>query len=539
MTNRSKSLLRLRPPFVAGLLALFPSVGDAASGTIQDVQHVVILMQENRSFDHYFGGLRGVHGFNDQSTLLFRNGNNAFFQPQGTNYVLPFHAPTLRLDDVRHDWDGEHAFWNLGLWDQWVTVSSPAAMAYYGRDDLPYYYGLAEAYTVCDANYCSVMGPTFPNRLFLFTGMIDPNGTGGGPCVNNVVPTNGFSWTTYPERLQTAGVTWKVYRQPGDWFGDALAWFARFQSATPGNPLYDRGMATVSNVVSAFQEDVNNGTLPQVSWIMPPWKDSEHPGESAASGEIFVQQLLNGLASNPSVYNCTVFILTYDENGGLFDHLPPPVPPPGTTDEFAYGQPIGLGVRVPMLLVSPWTRGGRVCSQVFDHTSILRFLETWTGVEEPNISAWRRQVCGDLTSAFDFATPDTSHPNLPNASAAGAGTATPSPPHTPDRTGAGSRHKNLHAAGVSTHRQRHDRWRRATIPHHHDQCRSRLRPLLGLRQCLPHRRPVAIRRSRKSFSDRFVCHPVECRWPIRFHLLWSEWIPTPLCRKRPPRLPAS
>ncbi len=428
MTKQSKHSTGLVSALAAGVLALFASRGDAVSGTIQDVQHVVILMQENRSFDHYFGALRGVHGFNDQSTLLFRNGNNAFFQPQGTNYVLPFHAPTLSLEDVRHDWDGEHAFWNSGRWDQWVPVAGPATMAYYARNDLPYYYGLADAYTICDANYCSVMGPTFPNRLFLFTGMNDPNHTGGGPSLDNNVPTNGFTWTTYPERLQAAGVTWKVYRDPNDWFGNALAWFHQFQTAVPGNPLYDRGMATVNNVVSAFKKDVTNGTLPQVSWIMPTWEQSEHPVQSPSGGETFVKQLLDALALNPSVFNSTVFIITYDENGGFFDHIPAPVPPPGTTNEFAYNQPIGLGIRVPMILVSPWTRGGRVCSQIFDHTSILRFLENWTGVQEPNISPWRRQVCGDLTSAFDFAHPDNSHPSLPSPNTTSGGTITPVPP---------------------------------------------------------------------------------------------------------------
>jgi phospholipase C len=372
----------------------------------------VILMQENRSFDHYFGALKGVRGFDDPSTLRLGNGNNVFFQPAGTNSVPPFHAPTLTLEDVRHDWDGEHEFWNAGRWDQWVSASGAASMAYYTRADLPFYYGLADAYTVCDANYSSVMGPTFPNRLFLFTGMIDPNHTGGGPCVNNIVPANGFSWTTYPERLQAAGVSWKVYRPFGDWFGDALAWFTQFQEARPGEPLYDRGMANVSDVAGAFRQDVTNGTLAQISWIVAPWSISEHPAGSPNSGENFVKELLDALASNASVSASTVFILTYDENGGFFDHLPAPVPPPGTVNEFIDGQPIGLGVRVPMVLISPWTRGGRVCSQIFDHTSILRFLETWTGVREPNISAWRRQVCGDLTSAFDFAHPDDSLPSL-------------------------------------------------------------------------------------------------------------------------------
>ena len=386
----------------------------AATGTIQDVQHVVILMQENRSFNHYFGSLRGVRGFNDHSTLVFQNGYLAFYQPQNTNYVLPFHTTAQCLNDVEHDWYGEHAVWNLGKWNQWVSVNGSSAMSYYTRSDLPFYYALADAYTICDANYCSVMGPTFPNRLYLFTGMIDPNGTGGGPAIDNNVPTNGYSWTTYPERLQAAGITWKVYRRGDDWFGDALPWFTQYKNAAPGNPLYDRGVAPVADVVAAFLHDVTNGTLPQVSWIMPPWELSEHPPFSPASGENFVKQLLDALASNPAVYGSTVFIITYDENGGFFHHIPPPVPPPATTNEFVGGLPIGLGVRVPLLIISPWTRGGRVCSQVFDHTSIIRFLETWTGVREPNLSDWRRKVCGDLTSAFDFAHPDTDYPALPS-----------------------------------------------------------------------------------------------------------------------------
>ncbi len=396
-----------------GFSALAWSSGRAMAGTIQDVQHVVILMQENRSFSHYFGSLRGVRGFNDHSALIFQNGYNAFYQPQSTNYVLPFHTSAQCLNDVEHDWAGEHAVWNLGRWNQWVSVNGSAAMAYYTRSDLPFYYALADAYTICDANYCSVMGPTFPNRLYLFTGMIDPNGTGGGPAIDNSVPTGGFGWTTYPERLQAAGITWRVYRRSDDWFGDALPWFAQYQNAVPGNPLYDRGVAPVADVVAAFQHDVTNGTLPQVSWIMPPWELSEHPPFSPANGEYFVRQLLDALASNPAALASTVFIITYDENGGFFHHTPPPVPPSGTTNEFVGGLPIGLGVRVPMLIISPWTRGGRVCSQVFDHTSIIRFLETWTGVPEPNISAWRRQVCGDLTSAFDFAHPDLTYPALP------------------------------------------------------------------------------------------------------------------------------
>jgi phospholipase C len=394
------------------------SLGRGGTGTIADVQHVVILMQENRSFDHYFGALRGVRGFNDPNVLMFTNGMSVFYQQQGQGqgYVLPFPMLTQCMSDVEHDWGDGHQAWDGGKWDQWVLAKGTSAMPYYRRSDLAFYYALADAYTVCDANFCSVLGPTFPNRLYFMTGMIDPRGTGRGPATNNYVPPGGFTWTTYPERLQAAGVSWKVYQQWGEFINlNTLAWFRQYIQARPGNPLYDRGVATVTNVLTSFRADVSNGTLPRVSWIIPPWVSSEHPYLSPANGQVFTRQLLNALASNPAVFNSTVFVLNYDENGGFFDHVPSPTPQPGTTDEFLMGQPIGLGARVPMIVISPWSRGGYVCSQVFDHTSVIRFLERWTGVMEPNISAWRRQVCGDLTSAFDFTAPDYSFPALPNA----------------------------------------------------------------------------------------------------------------------------
>ena len=401
----------------------------AQTGTIQDVQHVVIFMQENRSFDHYCGSLKGVRGFNDPNALVFPNGNTDFYQPQGASYVLPFHIMTQCLNDVDHSEASGDEGWDGGKWDQWIEAKGPVTMAYYTRADLPFLYALADAYTICDEYHCSVLGPTYPNRLYLMTSTIDPNGVAGGPVTDNSL-SRPYSWTTYPERLQAAGVTWKVYQQASDYYNlNALRWFTQYASAVPGNPLYDRGLVLVNNLLAAFTSDVTNGTLPQVSWIIPPWSLSEHPPFAPANGQVLTKQLLDALASNPAVYNSTVFILTYDEDGGFFDHVPAPVPPPGTTNEFVNGLPIGLGVRVPTIVVSPWSRGGYVCSQVFDHTSVIRFLEQWTGVQEPNISDWRRQVCGDLTSAFDFTSPDTSYPFLPvSASVTCVSNVTPVPP---------------------------------------------------------------------------------------------------------------
>ncbi|VEB40860.1 Non-hemolytic phospholipase C precursor [Chromobacterium violaceum] len=253
---------------------------------------------------------------------------------------------------------------------------------------------------------------------------MDPAGKNGGPVTDN--SEKGYSWTTYPERLQAAGVSWKVYQVLGDNYDDnALAWFNQYRSAKPGNPLCDRGMSSVPKVsgnsvqdlVAAIRNDAVNGTLPQVSWIVAPEAYSEHPSAPPAAGAYLLDRVLQALTANPDVWASTVLLLNYDENDGLFDHMPPPVPPAGTAAEFIGGKPIGLGPRVPMLVLSPWSRGGHVCSQVFDHTSVIRFLETWTGVQEPNISAWRRQICGDLSSALDFSSRNASVPAFPDTAA--------------------------------------------------------------------------------------------------------------------------
>jgi len=389
------------------------------SGTIRDVKHVVIFMQENRSFDHYFGSLHGVHGFSDRNALRFQNGNTVFYQPSGTSYELPFHTTISCLTDTPHDWNSTHQAFNSGNNNQWVAAKGKETMNYVTRSDLPYYYALADAYTICDEYHCSALTSTDPNRLYLWTGMIDPSDTGGGPVINNNQPAAGWgtAWVTYPEFLQQAGVTWKVYQQSDNANDNALAWFASYKQATAGEPLYDNGEKTVSNLAVALKADVTNNTLPSVSWIVAPSASDEHPPHSPQSGEVLTKTLLDAIASNPTVYNSTVFILLYDENDGFFDHEIPILPAAGTTNEFVGGLPIGLGVRLPFIIVSPWTRGGRVCSQVFDATSVIQFLEKWTGVKDPNITAWRRQVCGDLTSAFDFAHPNTNYPTLPTVTA--------------------------------------------------------------------------------------------------------------------------
>ncbi|WP_242108251.1 phosphocholine-specific phospholipase C [Luteimonas aquatica] len=428
------------------------------TGTLNDVQHVVILMQENRSFDHYFGALRGVRGFGDPRPIPLPGGKSVWEQPNrigSKSTTLPFRLDTDKtaaqcLADIDHSWKGSHALWKN--YDAWIQVKGKFCMGHFTRADLPFYYALADAFTICDAYYCSHHGPTNPNRMHLFTGTSGMTvGDYGPQAVNNADDGNwtgdmgkdnpdfaGHAWSTYAERLQAAGVAWKVYQEYDNYGDNSLAYFRNFRKLDTASELYRRGRAVVpgsnagnkdtsrgEHLIAAFAEDVRNGTLPAVSWIVPSYIMSEHPAATPAYGESLTARLLETLAAHPEVWSKTVFIVNYDENGGFFDHAAPHLPAidrnlglstVDTATENYKGVPVGLGVRVPMLVISPWSKGGWVNSQVFDHTSVLRLLEQRFGVVEPNISAWRRAVCGDLTSALEFADPDSAWPALPDTS---------------------------------------------------------------------------------------------------------------------------
>jgi len=454
----------------AALSVLTPSIARAASipaarrtGSLDDVEHVVVLMQENRSFDHYFGTMQGVRGFGDPHPVRLPGGSSVWHQPDGKKEVLPF-RPDLDdlglafLQDLDHEWESGHTAFAGGRYDRWVKAKGTGVtMAHLRRSDIPFHYALADAFTVCDAYHCSLLGPTDPNRYYLWTGWAGNDGKGGGPVLDNAEA--GYGWKTYPERLQAAGVTWKVYQDAGDgldaahvwgWtfadpyignYGDnSLLYFDAYRNAQPGDPLYERARTGTSVKTSGtffdqLTADVTGDTLPQVSWIVAPEAFTEHPNWPANYGAWYVAKVLDALTSNPDVWARTALFLTYDENDGFFDHVVPPYPSVGslrgastvsTRDELYSGRhevhgPYGLGVRVPMTVISPWSTGGWVCSEVFDHTSILRFVERRFGVREPHITPWRRAVCGDLTSAFDFSRSVTATPSLP-------GTASYQPP---------------------------------------------------------------------------------------------------------------
>lgn len=446
------------------------------TGTIKDVKHVVILTQENRSFDNYFGTLKGVRGFGDRFTIPLTQGRKVWEQYDANkNKVYPYHLDSTRGNAQRvsgtpHSWtDGQYA-WDHGRMGNWVQYKQPQSMGYYKQQEVEFQFALANAFTLCDAYHCAMHTGTNSNRMFIWTGTNGPTTGNVASVVNDLdaigPSTTGYDWTTYPERLQQAGVSWKVYQNMPDNFTDnPLAGFKQYRRANelsgkPVNnsticPAYDpaidanqplyKGIANTmpdGGFLGTFKEDIAQGQLPQVSWLVAPATYSEHPGPSSpVQGAWYIQEVLNALTERPEIWSQTVFLINFDENDGFFDHVPSPSAPSidvsgevcgkstlteaqmsyeyATHDKASSGQPnftdpkvsngvgvYGPGIRVPMYIISPWSRGGWVNSQVFDHSSVIRFLEQCFNVEEPNISPYRRAVCGDLTTAFDFETPN-------------------------------------------------------------------------------------------------------------------------------------
>jgi phospholipase C len=469
------SAFTLLPPAIRRALAVEAKV---VTGTIQDVKHVVILMQENRAFDHYFGTMRGVRGFGDPFPIPLESGNPVWFQSDGERDIPPYHLDSantnaLLVPDTPHSFADSQAAWNQGKFGSWPLYKTAFSMGHYQREDIPFQFALAEAFTICDAYHCSLTTGTDPNRIMFWSGSnfdpelgkqginctdsdSEPNNlrcwiTGGLPAPGYTYAGSAFQWPTLPDLLESAGVSWRIYQDPNDnWTGamhGGLA-FESFRNATStsGSPLYENGMKLWT--LDDLRNDVANGTLPAVSWVLPSRLQSEHPAaqSSPARGADFTAQVMEALTSSADSWSKTAFFMTFDENDGFFDHMPAPAVPSYNADGTLAGKstlaldgeyfadpagayrlpedtisgpirPWGLGARVPMYVISPWTRGGWVNSQVFDHTSIGMFLERRFGITVASISPWHRAVCGDLTSAFDFVTPnDSAWPALPDVS---------------------------------------------------------------------------------------------------------------------------
>jgi phospholipase C len=461
----------------AGMRTVAKAASTAAAGSdLEAVEHIVFLMMENRSYDHYFGDYKKGRGFNDHpkhSLGVFAQsypGGSALVPP---NVLLPFHLDSTAglecTDDLTHDWGPQHLCWNEGTMDAFVTTHTSSkyegsngamTMGYYKREDLAFYYALADAFTLCDGYHCSILGPTHPNRLMANSGTIDPAGLQGGPVTDtNDTPDSTWdcTWTTMQELLQEAGVSWKVYSPSNVGVSGKYASLAQYPTWTPElyNPITNPEVMTATDHVlpyftafrnplsplyqnafeptfpNDFVSDIASGSLPSVSWIIPPLGFDEHPSSAPANGMYFTSLVLDALTANTELWSKTALFLMYDENDGWFDHVPPPTPPAGTPGEYLTATPnevlepgaseqtlgitgpLGLGFRVPMLVISPFSRGGHIASETFDHTSQLQLVAARFGVEVPNVSAWRRETVGDLTSTMFHHAPKSSVPELP------------------------------------------------------------------------------------------------------------------------------
>ena len=432
-------------------------------GSIADIKHVVILMQENRSFDEYFGTFPGATGLNDPGGVF----DNLYGKDANQNDIKPFRMSTftasgLERDNASHSWVDFQALFTGGKYNtpnRWARQGHESVVGYYAANDIPFHWELARTFVLCDHFFASALSATAANRLYLVSGCaMDPMlvqnpdytpiqppppqlklwpgpALGPGMTEGNDDPANidsydegQPSWSSYPDLLSKAGVGWRIYDEtsltntipcpnPTNGWGtmNILTRFASWNNNNYGTSEHNQLEG------GGFETDCNNGNLPPVSWIIPPFWASEwennHPSDGAAYIAQKLAAILNGTDKEGSpLWSSTVFIVIWDESGGHFDHVLPQPAAVGTPGEYFANppwdptQPFGPGFRVPAIVVSPWTFNQGVQQQPFDFTSILRFLELVTknfvppgGVPcAPNIDSWRRNTFGDLTSVFNW-----------------------------------------------------------------------------------------------------------------------------------------
>jgi phospholipase C len=365
------------------------------------IDHVIVLMQENRSFDSYFGRLH-FEG-QPQATAEPPGANNPDPTNPGGRPIRAFHKPHYcEVADLNHSWNGTHREIDGGLMDGFTfanvvpqDLTGSRSMGFYDKSDLPFYYALYSTFAMGDHYFASAPTQTFPNRLYLLAG------TSFGHIRNdNLPPVPGqFAQRSIFNELDEAGITWKVYAAQ---FPLAFAFLFAYVRETPA----------AAHVVpfAEYLVDAQAGTLPQVAFIDPILvapnnvENDEHPPSNVQVGEQFVSQVINTLFQSPNWPSSALF-LTYDEHGGFFDHVPPPpaIPPDDIPPLLLPGDTPGAfdiyGVRVPAVVVSPFARPHFVSHRVNDHTSILRFIETRFGL--PSMSR-RDAAANPMLEFFDF-----------------------------------------------------------------------------------------------------------------------------------------
>jgi phospholipase C len=339
------------------------------------IEHIVIAMQENHSFDMHLGRLNDsafygsdVDGITPEMFNLDAHGKPVYAYHEGSRCIM----------DTNHQWSADHRAWNQGRNDQFVLANGSRVMGYYDQTELPYYYALANQFAVADRYFSSAMSPTYPNRFFFLTGTAFGHMSNDEPEVGTV-----FSQKTIFDVLDQNHITWKYY---ADWQGYLLY----FRNAR-------RAAANLGKMMD-YESDLKNGKLPQVVFIESRLDtESEHPPSDVAVGERWIAQRLGSLMQ--SVYwKSSVFFLFYDENGALFDHVAPPqaCAPEAGPKAHDYER---YGFRVPFIAVSPFAKHHYVSHQTYDHTSVLKFIETKFNLPALSI---RDANADGLLDLFDF-----------------------------------------------------------------------------------------------------------------------------------------
>jgi phospholipase C len=369
----------------AGLSKFLPGCGDgggrvgspdAGEEGPPGIKNVVLLMFENRSYDHWMGArsmLEGKGGDGLVATMSNRDRDD--------NEVTIWEASgSLCVPDPPHSWGRSHDQWASGANAGFLTthqLGAPgdrAPMQYMTRDQLPVTWALADAYASCDRWFASVMGPTWPNRMYWLAG------TSMG-MQGNELPPEDFTADTIFHRLDQKGVPWKLY------YGDLPFLFLLghgFDVDPVGRVL----------PIDDFYADCANGTLPPVTYLDPPFGYADdHPPHHPILGQQFLASVYTALAKSPQWKN-TLLVVTYDEHGGFFDHVSPPTVP---DDRAAMGFD-QLGFRVPSLIVGPYVKQGFVSSVQRDHTSVLKHLETMFGLAPLTM---RSSAANDLSDVID------------------------------------------------------------------------------------------------------------------------------------------
>lgn len=398
--------------------------------------------------------MAGVRGFSDPNVQVNSDGKPVWQQAvnsaltTNTSYLLPWYLnyeggsfldATQCMVAGNNGWEDNHAALNGGLNNHWATNNTPWSWGHFKRSDIPVQYSIADAWTIGDMYQESVIASTNPNRVTWASGSINVPGSpqtkseGGYPYIdNNETPgceVNDFNcypltWKTTAEFYQDAGVSWSIYQDADNFDDNPLAWFGQFQEALTGSPLSTKGM--VGQSLDDFYAQAKNGTLPAISYIIGPAELSEHPPYSPRDGAWLQKKIVDAITQGAG-YAKTALIISYDETGGWGDHVTPFHSPSGTAGEwlndpynlvgYTYSGP---GFRLPFYIVSPWTRGGHVFTEHADHNSQILFIENWLAAKGKNVVTnqmvpWRRNNMSPLLNAFDFANPDFSIPDLPDA----------------------------------------------------------------------------------------------------------------------------